>query len=272
MAPAPSGTLDGAGGCTDGCSPEEPAYLCPPCRLEMTLRGTFVDQGGTTEDADDDDDDRSGNGSASAESDDVLTPLPGPTPAAAFLMDDALREADIRRERMGFGRLEFGAAPTGRTSVPAVRGGSAPPPTASSGEGIELGALGELLQRHVRRVLARGLGGSCRAASCELSVESCTEPCRPASCPSPTGPPCPSERQPRAKIDLRLCRTRCGSSCAVLQLTLGHVDACSPSSGCQCQPPPQAAAAQLMTHFARHSLLRLTTTRPPVRVLLEPLE
>lgn len=261
---------------------DEPAAasqeLCPEFRLEVMLRGVFVDRERATDQGDDDEEALTGE-EARATSGEVPLQLPGLSLGVTSQTDDALREVAAQRARMGFGRLEGGATPSGRTSVPAVRGGSAPPPTLSADVGIELEALCELLGRHFRRVLARSFGASSRAASSE-GVEGdgvCTEPSRPASCPSPSpdGYPVLSgmcEQQPRCSIELRLCRSRCGSSCAVIELKLGHPDWCRTCAGCQCSPPPEAAAVQLMAHFARHSLLRLSTTRPPVRVLIEPLE
>lgn len=237
--------------------------------------------------------------------------LPGKGEVGGAQVRAASSEGDTCRERMGFGKHELGAVPSGRSSVPAVRGGrhSAPLPpgggaSAVADEGIELESLAGLAERHIRRILERALnGGTCssRGASCEPPPSGVTEVttpggrpnsrCQqghaarpsfsPSPCPSPTYPctalcPSPSPRaaaeemrQPLVRV--RLCASRCGSSSAVLELSLAHVPGCGGGASCCCSPSPAEAEAQLLAHFTCHSLLRLTATRPPVRVLLEKL-
>lgn len=229
---------------------------------------------------------------------------PRPRTVAATPLAPAESE-DIARELMGFGRGEFGALPSGRVSVPAVRGSSssAPPPLAPrADEGVELDGLAEQVEHHVRRALTRSLRAErSRAGSCEPpGEESCS--CSPVPSPespeplqarpSPSPPPggssgrgggspsaCLTPRNTedlilRLDVSVRLCWSRCGSSSAVLELILDHHADCRegpPGAACCCRPRPMEAEARLLAHFARHSLLRLVSTGPALRVLLEPL-
>merc|ERR1712183_1165923 len=91
----------------------------------------------------------------------------------------------------GFGKDEAGAAPSGRSSVPGVRGRcSAPPlPSAGADEGMELEALVGGVEYHIRRILERSIRGEAsRAASCEPSEERSPSPqyCSPSSSLSPS--------------------------------------------------------------------------------------
>merc|ERR1712217_721063 len=182
----------------------------------------------------------------------------------------------------GFGKDEAGAAPSGRSSVPGVRGRCSAPPLPSAGvdEGMELDDLVGGVEHHVRRILERSVRGEAsRAASCEPTDERSPSPQYYAPSPSfsPAASLCQSpclqnvDEQLNLCIFLRLCRSRCGSSSAVLELILDHGADCNVASGCRCWPTPEDAEGRLLAHFARHSFLRLSATRPPVRVLLEPL-
>lgn len=256
-------------------SPLEPITLAR--RLEVTLRGTFrtdnLDPGGS-------------EACDSGEYDDALADI-NPRAVISNELNLISDSDDEIRSRMGFGSREFGATPTGRSSVPAIRGDgpcggtlSAPPFAAIIDEGIELSSLMHNVEHQVYRILERSLRGPSRAASCEPQDRFRGSPCMspPPQFPgSPSTSLCPSP-SPRGvaeelniRILLRLCHSRCGSSSAVLELTLDHSLECNEACGCRCWPTPQDAEARLLAYFARHSLLRLAATQPPVRVVLEPL-
>jgi len=275
-----------------------------PRRLEVTLRGTF--RGAETafgEDAMGDydreehvvTDDRAVDEEEGSSAE--APPLRASTStdmrrrlADTHLEDSASRE----RERMGFGRDELGFMPSGRYSVPAVRGSTSAPPISCHGgvdEGIELESVEGRLQHHIRRLLERSLRGPSRAASCEPVAEGSPEarkgpsPSPPRSlCPSPSPTPGARRRgnstseaqdgmleEMNLVVRARICHRRCGSSSAVLELHLEHCKECSEAQGCFCRPSPVDAEARLLAHFGRHAQLRLTSQQPPVRVLLEPL-
>jgi len=203
------------------------------------------------------------------------------------------------RARMGFGRDEAGATPTGRTSVPAIHGDgtlSCPPlyNSASVDEGIELSSLEHSVKHHVLRILERSLRGPSRATSCEPQDTFRTDSIRESPCPSPPPlPPPPQQFLERASspqsslcpspilrgcmeelnlgVSVRTCQSRCGSSSAVLELVIDHSQDCSKAAGCVCFPTPEDAEARLLAYFGRHTLLRLAAKQPTVRVFLEPL-
>jgi len=273
-----------------GFAATEPQALDPPRRLEVTVRGNFrsgdrsnaeatavVDVEGPRD---------STESNVVLDNSSVTVPSAPSSPRVVRAATLPLRavsvqngDEDVARELMGFGKDEVGATPSGRSSVPAVRGSSSAPPLPGTGadEGIELAVLAHSMEQHVRRVLERSLRGEpSRAASCEPVDERCISPS-----PAQRSPPrslCPSpclrlnmEEQLSLAVALRLCRSRCGSSSAVLELTLDHSAECNEVCGCRCWPAPEDAEARLLAHFGRHSLLRLSAKRPPVRVFLEPL-
>jgi len=307
----------------DSASRKAPA-LAPARRLEVILRGAFkVPPRFPSEEDDDADDVWDEHPDAHRMSDDVAAraspevPLvlravtTTPSRAVAFRCHAGSTEDDEEddRERMGFALREGGALPSGRSSVPAVRGSHSAPPRSMADEGIELDSLEKSVLCHIRKALARCLnGGPSQALALRDSAASSRAPSRAASrtqsqgdalgeklfdqdddvdedgsvapspCASPS--PCPSpawaaasvaEEELRLHIDVRLLKSRCGSSSAVLALTLDHTSACHQGGGCCCWPAPGDAEVRLVAHFARHSLLRLAAARPPVRVLLEPL-
>jgi len=238
--------------------------LTPRRRLEVTLRGTF----------------RLGLGAKQlAEVDEAPDEVGDGADAAKAETLDPLRDTPLR-EQMGFGKHEVGAVPSGRSSVPAVRESCSAPPLLGVGvdEGIQLADLESGVERHVRKILERGLRGEpSRAASCEPGVERCLSPTpagRSASRSSglTDGLQSSAEERSTLQVSVRLCRSRCGSSSAVLELVLDHGDEClRAGGGCRCRPSLADAEVQLLAHFARHSLLRLHAAQPAVRVLLEPL-
>jgi len=224
---------------------------------------------------------------------------------------------DVMRELMGFGRSESGAMPSGRTSVPGgrIHCKSAPPLRDSMrvDEGIPLDGVAEKVEEHVRRALVWSLrggavspaptGGAVWAGSqefpshdargssaspspgCSVSPRWSPTPQRSTGSSSAVGgtgspprcaTPCGLEDL-RLSISLRLCRTRCGSSSAVLELTLGHCGACREAfraggdAECLCWPRPEDAETRLLTYFTRHTVLRWASVGPSVKVQLEPL-
>jgi len=276
----------------------------PRRRLEVTLRGTFRNLG-TAEGDDataagegdflyiwDAAESRGGAGASGAspapQVASVAAATPPPLHGARFrspvgsqVQEQAAAFEAEERERMGFGKDEGGALPSGRSSVPAIRGGarSAPPPLPAKGadEGIELEGLAAHVAQHVRRILERGLRdeGPSRATSCEPPLVDGERGVSPPQLSYGGRSPSPrvlgAEEQLNLRIRLRLCQSRCGSSSAVLELTLDHHAGCSEARGCRCSPPPEEAEAWLLAYFARHSKLQLTSTMPSVRVFLEPL-
>lgn len=266
VGPLADSQQSGTGGAED--SLYLPAQVLPPRRrLEVTVRGTFRLSREAKQLAEVDEDE------------DATVENSNNAPRAAETLE-CLSEDVVRRERMGFGKNEVGAVPSGRSSVPAVRESCSAPPLLGMGadEGIPLVDLESGVERHVWKILERGLRGEpSRAASCEPGVERCISPC-PAGCSTPRslghtdGLQQQSSEDPLTlQVSLRLCWSRCGSSSAVLELTLDHSAECFEAYGCRCRPSPADAEVQLSAHFARHSLLRLNATQPPVRVLLEPL-
>lgn len=240
--------------------PPEP--LTPPRRLEVTLRGTF----------------RTGEPSDVVEDDEAQA---DPTTATRAASTTCWSEReDSLRVQMGFARDEGGLTPSGRSSVPAVHGDpfggalSAPPFAGTVDEGIELASLVHSVEHQLVRILERSLRGPSRATSCEPP-----EPFgqnSPRASPAPSLCPSPSPRNVAddlsLRIFLRLCQSRCGSSSAVLELILDHSLECSEGGGCCCWPTPDDAEVRLRAYFARHSMLRLASTQPPVRVCLESLD
>merc|ERR1711920_92923 len=108
---------------------------------------------------------------------------------------------DPMRERMGFGKNEAGASPSGRSSVPGIRGSCSAPPLPGdrlsghrvADEGIELDALVGGVEYHMRRILERSVRGEpSRAASCEPMDDRGFSPSPPhgsppcSVCPSPS--------------------------------------------------------------------------------------
>lgn len=251
--------------------------LPPPRRLEVVLRGTFRTEA------------LAANGSSDAtedvEDEEALADV-NPRPVTSNSLKHSAEAEDGLRARMGFGRDEAGATPSGRSSVPAVRGGpsggalSAPPFAAIIDEGIELSSLASSVEHQVIRILERSMRGSSRAASCEPLECFRSSPCMsppPMFSGSPQTSLC---RSPSPKgvgeelnvcVSLRLCQSRCGPSSAFLELILDHCQECSEASGCRCWPTPRDAESRLLSYFSRHSLLRLTAARPPLRVSLESL-
>lgn len=267
-----------AGIASDFCAPNfcAPGPRGPRCRLEVTLRGTFKNRASGRDSAvahlelaeDEDEDSSTG---------DRLRPSSGPVcvfPSDASPLRIQMSPEDLLRERMGFGREESGAAPSGRSSVPAIRGACSAPPLPSSAvnEGIELESLEGSVGYHIRKILDRSFGSCSRAASCELedATPRGSSPTPPHSaCPSPS----PRLRQEELilRIGVRLCQSRCGSSTAVMELTLDHHPECCEASGCPCKPAPADAEAKLLAYFSRHTLLRLSPAHPPVRISMESL-
>jgi len=249
--------------------PLEP--LPPARRLEVTLRGTFRTESGVSglSSFPDDDDE-----AAEADTEASCRAMTCTNFEQRFDSEESLRA------RMGFGVGERGATPSGRSSVPAIRGDgslSAPPLAVVVDEGIELSSLQHSVEHHIFRILERSLRGPSRAASCEPQESFRASP---SASPTPffSGSPCPSPSPTRGmmedlslSVSIRLCTTRCGSSSAVLELVLDHSAECSEACGCRCWPSPEQAETLLLAYFARHSLLRLAATQPPVRVLLETL-
>jgi len=248
-----------------------PVALSPARRLEVTLRGTFRTDdgdGGAGDDPGADNEDRQQDASEN------VTPRAN----SARLCS---KEEDSVRAMMGFGRDEAGSTPSGRTSVPAMRqstSGALSAPPLHGGpqmvdEGIDLASLEQCVEQHVCRILERGLHAPSRAASCE--PQESTSPTPLPRCFSPTtslcASPTPRSEEVTVCIRARLCQTRCGSSSAVLALSLDHGPDCNEVSGCCCWPSPEDAEARLLAFFARRSWLRLTASQRPVRVLLEPL-
>eukprot|EP00929_Paragymnodinium_shiwhaense_P085039 TRINITY_DN4550_c0_g1_i1.p1 TRINITY_DN4550_c0_g1~~TRINITY_DN4550_c0_g1_i1.p1 ORF type:complete len:667 (-),score=146.34 TRINITY_DN4550_c0_g1_i1:145-2145(-) len=203
-------------------------------------------------------------------------------------------EVQQARERMGFGFDEAGEVPSGRTSVPAVRGSRSAPPIApfALDEGIDLELLEDRLTHHIRRALERNLRHEAaavasaaaspsprsRSGSHDASGGAFLREVSPAAARSPLfSPPCSARASPtpfeelNLSVQIRLCHSRCGSSSAVLSLQLDHSPECSEQFGCVCKPTPRNAEAKLLAHFGRHSHLRLTSSTPPVRVILESL-
>lgn len=261
-----------AGIASDFCAPNfcAPVPVCTRRRLEVTLRGAFKsrtsgrDSGvAHLELAEDDDEDS-------------FTPRcerPASGPVCIFENDviskprSQTSPEDILRERMGFGKEEVGAAPSGRTSVPAIRGTcSAPPlPISTRDEGIELESLEASVGHHIRKILDRSFGSPSRATSCE--PEEGTPP--NSACPSPS--PRLRDEELSVRIGVRLCQSRCGSSTAVMELTLDHRPEFCVPIGSSCKPAPAEAEAKLLAYFARHTLLRLSAAHPPVRIIMESL-
>merc|ERR1712032_1273664 len=109
--------------------------------------------------------------------------------------------------------------------------------------GMELDDLVGAVEYHIRRILERSVRGEAsRAASCEPTEERSPSP--QYYSPSSSLSPSPTLRQNAEEqlnlcIFLRLCRSRCGSSSAVLELTLDHAAECSEASGCHCWPSPE---------------------------------
>lgn len=260
-------------------------------RLEMTLRGTFKCDFFETGSAELED--RVSDDAANDEPEEAVAVVARRALSSSSCPEVAdastQLDKDSLRARMGFGRDEGGATPSGRNSVPACRrdmhGGalSAPPlhnPGAVVDEGIELSSLEQTIEYHVFRILERTLRGSSRATSCEPQDSFVGSP-SPSPTPTITGlsqSSCPSP-SPRGLaeelnigVHLRLCQSRCGSSSAVLELVLDHCKDCSEVCGCVCYPTPDEAEARLLAYFARHTLLRLAATQLPVRVILEPLD
>jgi CRP-like cAMP-binding protein len=236
--------------------------LTPARRLEVTLRGAFRTSE-TNYEAND-----------AVDRDDIES---GTNPRAASTTSRWSDSEEALRARMGFGRDEGGATPSGRSSVPAIRGGalSAPPLAHAIDEGIDLSSLIDSVEYHILRILERSLRGPSRATSCEPTPRSPSpSPTPPTmtwqSCPSPS--PRGTVEDLTLRVVLRLCQSRCGSSSAVLELLLDHSADCSEACGCRCWPSPEDAETRLLTHFARHSMLRVASTQPPVKVLLEPLD
>lgn len=259
-------------------SPLVRASLGPSRRLELTLRGTFRHSSWQQPDAVHDAEDRA----------------EGECHQRRAQIDAGHQSPDnLLRERMGFGRCEAGATPSGRTSVPAIRpdglASSLALPSMGMDEGIELESLVSGIEQHVRKVIERSVRGeSSRAPSCEPGASrpaSSCEPIREHRCLSPMPGHCSAHRgqspsfQTMNDEPLSLCVTvrlrlsRCGTSSAVLELLLGHGVECrrSRAGECYCRPSPEDAEALISSHFARHSLLRLNARLPPVHVAAEVL-
>lgn len=220
-------------------------------RIEVTVRGVF-----RVEDLEDDE-------------------LPKPSAEAQVEPRDVEERSEVSDEtwaRMGFGRGEQGATPSGRSSVPAVRSAEGKSEGALPGlgadEGIELELLTDAVLKHFRRVLLRFCVQGPSAGDEEPSPGSQVQARASRSC-CPSPPPMP-ENELALSVALRLCRSRCGSSSAVLELSLGHSSDCS-ASGCRCFPTPEIAEAMLLANLARHSTLRLMLRWPLVKMTLEPL-
>jgi len=246
----------------------------PLCRIEVVLRGNFRGSE-ETEPCNNDDMDES-----CAQTGPVKTCSLIPELSCLDQLASRLTAEESFRERMGFGREEGGITPSGRTSVPAVRGSSSAPPISQNAmdQGMELDTLAAAVEYHVRRLLERDLSEqdqSRMVASCESSECTSLSPPRcspmPSLCPSPILQLHMEDPIVSLSVTLRLCRTRCGSSSAVLELSLDHFEDCSPDNGCCCRPSPAEAEACLMAYFTRHTMLRLSATHPPVRISLEPL-
>jgi len=247
-------------------------------RLELTLRGTFRDSSWQQLDEVHDAEDHAG----------------GQRHQRLTRVDAGYKSPDsLLRERMGFGRGEASATPSGRTSVPAIRpdgqASSFALPSMGMDEGIELESLASGVEHHVRKVIERCLRGeSSRAPSCELGSSRRASSCEPIMehrCLSPLLGHCSVQRgqspcfqtmndEPLSLcITARLRRSRCGTSSAVLELSLGHGIECRRSRAreCRCRPSPEDAEVLISSHFARHSLLRLNARLPPVQVAAEVL-
>lgn len=239
--------------------------LTPGRRLEITLRGTFRQ---------DQIEEHSGSDPGGAAKDDEVRETNSSATSASCWSES---EATLRA-RMGFGMDEAGATPSGRSSVPAIRSGTAcgtlSPSSLSAtvDEGLELSSLADIVEHYIIRLLERSIRAGehspSRGASCDL----------PSCDPSPRASPCPSPfptgltEELNLRVSVRLCHSRCGSSSAVLELLLDHGPECNEACGCRCWPTPEDAAARLRAHFARHSMRRLVSSHPPVRVLLESLD
>jgi len=144
------------------------------------------------------------------------------------LVDESLRE------RMGFAVDECGMVPSGRGSVPSIHPGSSTLDVGPADEGIELQGLVDKMDHLVRLALDR----TPSRTSCQV----------PAQSPRPVS------------TNWRLCRSRCGTSSAVLELMLEHGPDCSEVLGCLCSPAPTEAEARLVAHFSRHAPLRLSAS------------
>lgn len=262
-------------------SPASPllrATLGPTRRLELTLRGTF----------------RHSSWQQPDEAHDAEDHALGDCHQRRAQIDAGSQSPDHSlRERMGFGRGEAGATPSGRTSVPAIRpdglASSLALPSMGMDEGIELESLVSGVEQHVRKVIERWVRGeSSRAPSCEPGASrpaSSCEPIREHRCLSPMPGYGSAHRGQSPSVQtmndeplslcvaVRLRRSRCGTSSAVLELLLGHGVECrrSRAGECHCRPSPEDAEALISSHFARHSLLRLNARLPPVHVAAEVL-
>jgi len=283
-----------------GLTPSSAAWqaLTNPRLLEVTVRGTFKCNADVMEA-------KEAGGDAVSDSaslaDGFGADPPGAPPQASRAVTLEAYGGGVRRllgpktssveevehrSRMGFGKHEVGAEPSGRSSVPAVRGSCSAPPLPGMGadEGVDLRDLAKGVNHHIRQILERSLCGEpSRSASCEPIDERGLSPSpvqllQQVRCPT-FNSLCASPSLQRGyeelltlNLSLRLCWSRCGSSSAVLQLTLDHSTECLEAhGGCCCRPSPEEAEVRLLAHFARHSLLRLSVARPPVRVSLEPL-
>jgi len=259
-------------------SPVQRAALGPRRRLELTVRGAF----------------RHSSWQQTDEVNDAEDHAEGECHQKLALVDVGHQSPDISlRERMGFGRDEAGATPSGRTSVPAIRpdglASSLALPSMGADEGIELESLTSGIERHVRKVIERSVrGDSSRAPSCELGSSRRAASCEPIiehRCSSPMPghhsvhrgqSPCfrtMNDEPLNLCIAVRLRQRRCGTSSAVLELSFGHGIECRRGRGgaCHCHPSPEDAWVLISSHFSRHSLLRLNARLPPVHVTTEAL-
>lgn len=274
-----SSSTAGAHSATFSTLEEANVPVPPPRRLEVTLRGTF--RVGDAED---------GEAGADGQEDDRDLEETSRAPTRQEGIEETSEE--LLRERMGFGWSEQGAAPSGRSSVPAIRGGSAsgaPSVCSTTDEGINLDELASAMLRQVKRILGHCSTGDGRVntitSQSELS-QTALEEASPQGNVSKTprrrfaSPPrslCPSptlwdqeESEPGFEVQLRLLTSRCGSSSAVAELTLDHLAGCQ-ARGCICQPSLEEAEAWLLAYFGNRSVLRLAAKWPPVKVMVEPM-
>lgn len=268
--------------------------------MEMTLRGTFQD---SAKDGDGAAVDSDGEGDQTPPEGDQMPHRPATS--VNFPVEE---DGDSMRARAGFGRGEGGAVPSGRCSIPGVRagGGSAPPLLNTVRHGIEMGTLELAIEQHVRRILGAQArahsidppgsddGSQTEATNLSWTPAFCSPPRSLCSSPDPGRGRTPDPSRGRAPdpsrgralsedggvtvgIFVRLCRSRCGSSSAILELVLDHCSECAAAAAgvrgelwqCSCRPTPMDGEAKLLAYFVRHSLLRLTTLQLPVRVQLE---
>ena len=94
-------------------------------------------------------------------------------------------DEDDERERRGFALGEGGAMPSGRSSVPSVRGTrTSPLPETGADEGIELDSLKDAVLRQIERALMRSLRGGIALSlpvKCESRQVSLASGCSPAA-------------------------------------------------------------------------------------------